>query len=266
MPDTASTNYVMMWNKNPGTLVQGTNLKTFSGGPSIPAQIVNSLSNLTEESKFWMVNADQAETVNTVQKTQLSGQVSDNSLFVCGFFVLKGNVSSAIQLHQQIDFSFMSKYVGSLSQQGMDDLIAHSTFTFMPVQNMDASVVLVWAKKSEKGVDFPVDMVIDIINAYNVWGRALYRQGILLDAGRMFVRINRIHFDSGIKDNGPKNDGKLIVLGSYNNKKSNIEDAFAAAGLRMDDTVIEIAGCNGWCAAMKDVPDELLNPRNDIFV
>ncbi|MBZ9740639.1 hypothetical protein [Mesorhizobium sp. CO1-1-4] len=265
MPESSSLNYILMWNKQPGLQTETANISGFDSGPNISFQVVNTLQNIVEGSKLWIVDASRAVTINTVQQNRIAGQLTDESLFICGFFVIKGNVEYAIQRHGEIDFSFMERYLPTLSDRGMQDLIAHSTFTFLPVQNLDATLVLVWAKKSDKEINFSVEMVMDIIYAYNLWGRKLYQEGVLLDTGRMFVRIQRFNIDEGIKAVGPKNMGKLVALGSYN-PAENIEEAFRTANVDLRDTIIEIAACNGWCKSNAAVDDYLLHPRNDIFV
>jgi hypothetical protein len=126
--------------------------------------------------------------------------------------------------------------------------------------------MVLWAKYLKDMPNIPVDLVMDVIVAYNHWGRKLYDEGVMLDTGRINVRFETSHFKDGIRHDGPKTSGRLIGLGARSINGPSVEEALEVSGIDRTRYIIEARKCNGWCRSAPDTPLYLFDPRNEIYV
>lgn len=264
MASVENTEYTIVWEKS-GARRKGKVIIP-TKRPVIDYEAYDFLRNLLSDSKLWHIDASRAITTNSITKERHKGQLADETLFICGFFITKGPVRDLMALTSEIDLSFANKYAGSYEGPARDEIIAHTTNTFAPIIGCNASLMLVWAKNAGKKPRIPVELIMDVIHSYNNWGRSLFDRELLLDTGRINVRFGTRHLDGGRMKKGPKTGGQLVALGSYSTEGMTADAALKESGLSLRDKVIELRKCNGWCAAMTSAQPYQFDPRNEIYV
>ncbi|MEZ5399038.1 MAG: hypothetical protein R2729_05165 [Bryobacteraceae bacterium] len=223
---------------------------------------MNLFQNLLKNPRFWPVDATVSRTLLPLQNRVTEGQWTDSTKYVCGFFVIKGDLDTVARRSAEIDRSFAAPFMGKVEGPGLDDFAAHATTTFVSLHQIDATAMLFWAPPR-----FPTDLAIGAITAYNRWARQLREEGILLDAGRMNVRRQATHVIGKQVLNGPFTGDQLVGIGSAARSGPGVADALLASGLADDpDTVVSIQACNGWCKAFENEAPEDDDPLNSIFV
>jgi hypothetical protein len=259
------SSYYTLWQKSPE--IQGSSVTQFSAGVDFDHRRINHFTNLLHGARFWPVDVSRARTVNPITETDLPGQWTDPTKFICGYFVVRGDLEAAMSKSQHIDRSFAAPYIESLTAEGLDDLNAHATSTFAAVSDIDATVMTVWANKTEGPPRMPTDLAIGAITAYNAWGRHLHENRDLLDAGRMNVSTGASHVTASAVKDGPWAGDRLIGIGSYANGSPSPAKAVEESGLVAHDSslTISLQACNGWCLAMTPSPEHD-DPRSSIFV
>ena len=263
MATCATTNYFLVWDRASPVTPDG--YLAAANEPRVDRARLGLLANGLTDSKVWGVDARRARTINPLFGTQRASQLADPTLFICGFFITTGSVDELIRRAGEIDMSFMSSWVGRMDDKAKADLEAHTTLTFAPVDTGDASVMVLWARFAEGPPSIPVELVLDVITAYNQWARRLHDGGVLLDTGRLNVRYGTSHIERGQESRGRQTAGQLVALGTMSTEGRSIADAVKMAGPFEDDMVVDIAACNGWCSKGDGVEYED-DPRNTLFV
>ena len=264
MASVENTEYLIVWQKTKAR--RSGNLIMPARPPVLEYPAFNFLRNLLNETRLWHIDTSQAITTNSITKERHQAQLADEGLFICGFFITKGSVKDLMGLTSRIDLRFAKKYESSLNAAARDEIMAHTTSTFAPIIGCDASIMLVWAKNAGRKPSVPIDLIMDIIHSYNLWGRSLVDRKLMLDTGRINVRFGTRHLDGGKMRKGPRTAGQLVALGSYSKEGISADEALKQSGLSLGDKVIELRDCNGWCAAMTSAQPYQFDPRNGIYV
>ncbi|HVF61254.1 MAG TPA: hypothetical protein VNJ70_15710 [Thermoanaerobaculia bacterium] len=258
--------HFLLWQRSEE--VKDSDVSVFRRSAGFDSVRLNHFTNRVDGARFWSIEVSDARTINPIANTTKPGQLTDRSKFVCGFFVIKGNVDSVVKRSNQIDRSFAEKFLPSLTGAALDDFSAHATATYAAVSGIDASIMTFWANNYSGEPRMPTDLAIGAIVAYNEWGRRLVEEGYLLDAGRMNVRHGASHMIGDEVFDGPFSGLRLVGLGSYPGRERFPIEAIRESGLLSNDRslVMSLQKCNGWCKALSNEPPFFDNPKNEIFV
>ncbi|MEZ5400591.1 MAG: hypothetical protein R2729_13045 [Bryobacteraceae bacterium] len=249
MTDYNDTNHVLVWDKQ---------------ASKAPAQqSIAHLGNLLSAPRMWAVDGSKAQTRNLLSKKTTKGLPDGQSLFVAAFLVLKGDTAQAIELTGKVNWSFLTRF--TLTAEAKDHADSYATVSYLPVSGAAATMVLLWARNKKRSrPDIPTDLVMEVINAYNEWGRFLRSKGHHLDSARLNVRLETFHIDDGVRRSGRITAGRLAAVGSFPKSGRKPLEALKLSGLDSHRFVLDVGRGNGWWSSLSGVPAFYDHPINAI--